>query len=344
MLAGITVIAAVLLFGTYSHASAAGDPTLVSSMDTANAATGVSIAGHYAYVTEQVGTTGLQIFDITDPAAPVLVSTFNTGQLARSVAVSGSYAYVAEYNRIQVINVSNPASPVVVGTAQVLWSTNVYQIKVVGSYAYVIGRYGSTNNTTVSIYNISNPAAPTLVGSLHDSNRGPYEGNFGMDISGEYAYVAHSSLGNPSTNLQIIDISNPATPSLAGTFATVNVPLDVAVSGSYAYIAEKNTTDGLEIVDVSNPAAPVAVGSFDTANPASAVRVVGNYAYIAEQGTTDAFEVVDISTPSAPVRVGSFSLANGVAFPSDGLVISGDAAYLAEYGTSSSFQILNLGL
>jgi len=58
--------------------------------------------------------------------------------------------------------------------------------------------------------------------------------------------------------------------------------LGVAVSGSYAYVADSD--NGLVIVDINNSAAPTLADSYDTAGYAYGVAVSGSYAYVADRG------------------------------------------------------------
>ena len=58
------------------------------------------------------------------------------------------------------------------------------------------------------------------------------------------------------------------------------MPSDVAVAGSYAYVAD--WFGGLRVINVANPAAPIEVGFYDTPGNASGVAVAGSYAYVAD--------------------------------------------------------------
>ena len=84
--------------------------------------------------------------------------------------------------------------------------------------------------------------------------------------------------------LQIVDVTDPQNPVIAGSLNTM--AKGVYVTGNYAYIADWDW--GLQIVDVSDPQNPVIAGSLDTApNPlmSNGVYVSGNYAYIADEDT-----------------------------------------------------------
>jgi len=82
-------------------------------------------------------------------------------------------------------------------------------------------------------------------------------------VLGNYAYVASAA----SNALEILDITNPATPLHKGSISDgggaapfLYGPSSVYVSGNYAYVASVNS-NALEIVDITNPAAPVHKGS-----------------------------------------------------------------------------------
>ena len=87
-------------------------------------------------------------------------------------------------------------------------------------------------------------------GRYHRSLLNPSTGGSALSVafSGNYAYVA--DLGD---GLDVIDISNPSSPTLAGTYNTSGSARDVTVSGNYAYIADWGASR-LRVVDITNPA------------------------------------------------------------------------------------------
>jgi hypothetical protein len=87
-------------------------------------------------------------------------------------------------------------------------------------------------------------------------------------VAGRYAYVADYDAG-----LQIIDISNPASPTLVGTYNTSGNAWDVAIAGRNAYVSDELL--GIKIVDISNPAAPTLIGAYDTNGSAFGIAVLG---------------------------------------------------------------------
>src|SRR6185436_5713403 len=79
----------------------------VGTVKTPSVCYGVDVSGSYAYVAE--GDAGLQVIDVTDPAAPAIVGSVDTPGAPVGVAVQGSYAYVADNAAgFQVIDITNP--------------------------------------------------------------------------------------------------------------------------------------------------------------------------------------------------------------------------------------------
>ena len=189
-----------------------------------------------------------------------------------------------------------------------------HAVAVVGNYAYAVG-------DTLEIIDISNPS-----NSVFKSN---YDINYGQDIQvvGNYAYIADGNSG-----LQIINISNPALPSLVGTYDTTGYAYGVQVVGNYAYVADGNS--GLQIINISNPAAPSLSGSYDTTGYAKGVQVVGNYAYVADYES--GLQIINISNPTAPSLSGSYD-STGYA---NGVEVVGNYAYVAD--SESGLQIINI--
>ncbi|KKQ26891.1 MAG: hypothetical protein US42_C0019G0001, partial [Candidatus Magasanikbacteria bacterium GW2011_GWC2_37_14] len=189
------------------------------------------------------------------------------------------------------------------------------------------------NSTTEDVVSINakvgiNSSTPsellTIAGGniLHTASGDPIlKGGIGSDtvydvyVSGKYAYTGGSS------GLQIIDISNPASPSLVGSYTTASSALKVYVSGKYAYVAEGDA--GLQIMDISNPASPSLVGTYDAppSDSINGVYVSGKYAYVSINSY--GLQIIDISNPSLPNLVGSKYL-GGTSY----VYVSGKYAYI----------------
>ncbi len=119
-------------------------------------------------------------------------------------------------------------------------------------------------------------------------------------LLGDYVYLADGNGGG----LQIIDVTEPASPSIVSEYATSGDALDVYVVGEYAYVAD-GAIGGLLILDVSDPASPELAGSVDTSGQAKKVHVQGDFAYVADG--TSGVQIVDVSDKTAPSIVGTYN-------------------------------------
>ncbi len=135
-----------------------------------------------------------------------------------------------------------------------------------------------------------------------------------VKVAGEYAYVA-GGLG-----LDILDVSDPMNPRVAGNVPITNQAFDVAISGSYAYVGD--LLYGLHVVDISNPAHPAVVGTVNLPNGAQGgIAAAGSLIYV---GSGNALVVVDASNPASPHVVGSVPTWTGsVAVDSSYVYVSG---------------------
>ncbi|RKY93585.1 MAG: hypothetical protein DRQ01_04420, partial [Ignavibacteriae bacterium] len=107
-------------------------------------------------------------------------------------------------------------------------------------------------------------------------------------------------------------------------FYDTGAAFGVAVSGSYAYVADWYA--GLRIIDVSRPTSPQEVGFYNTSGNALGVAVSGSYAYVANWA--DGLRIIDVSTPSSPVEVGFFDTGDFAL----GVAANGDLVYVANGG------------
>ena len=159
---------------------------------------------------------------------------------------------------------------------------------------------GSPNFFVVSV---SDPLNINVFGSMTLTG-GPRD----IVVNGNYAYVAST---NNSQELQIVDVTNPASPSLAGTYnasGTANA-FSVAVSGLTAFLA-KDTSSSAEFfsINISNPSSPSLRDTLEFGSAMNGIAIVGNYAYISTDSNTQELAVVSIGNPADVTLAGSLNL------------------------------------
>ena len=76
---------------------------------------------------------------------------------------------------------------------------------------------------------------------------------FDVAVSGDLAFVADNGTG-----LLVIDITNPAGPTLVGACDTPADAYSVATSGDLAIVGDD---DGITVIDITNPTNPTILGA-----------------------------------------------------------------------------------
>jgi hypothetical protein len=128
----------------------------------------------------------------------------------------------------------------------------------------------------------------------------------------DLAYVA------TDTGLTILDLSNPASPTVRSSIASnFGRNQGVAVKGQYAYLASRYSR--FEVVDVSDPDAPRIVASRKVGGQPWGVAIKDDIAYVVSfTGTLNLF---DISNPLAPRKIRTIGLIKWVAAESDAIFL-----------------------
>jgi hypothetical protein len=341
LIAGLVLIVMVL---SPAAALAVTNPTLAGfygDSTTMPGTTAVAVSGHYAYTTGYYAGE-LTAIDISNPGNPVVAGSSvarNSVLDATTVNISGGYAYVVSKNRngtkasgsnddgtgnsLTIFDIaSNPAQPAYVGS--VTDANNLfgaYGVAVSGKYAYVAAQGCLSGqpcpNPTVGnsfvVIDISAPGTPRIVATINNSSLpAPWTGSGALAhatavaISGHYAYVTAAY----SNRLTVIDISNPLAPSIVASKeddTNLLFPVDVAVSGSYAYVVDQISTGRLTVMDISDPLNPTLAGTVTSTwlNGAYRIRLRGSLAYVAAN-SAGALATVDISNPLSPRLAAGF--------------------------------------
>ena len=290
-------------------------------------ASDIAVAGKYAYVACSGGGEVL-IIDVSNPSSPKILGSNYTGdEVNNDIVVSGNYAYLVSedddeaYTGFSIVDVRNPSSPIVAGAYHNRYGSP-YSVTTAGNYAYMLNA-NMASNFFLSIIDVSNPSVPNVVSYYNNGEASD------IAVSGNYAYIADTS------GLEILDVTNPSSSSLMGTYDSDLSISSVVVSGNYAYVTNNfNFNDinrgYLDIVDITNPSVPRRIGSYTNAGGSGRdVAVAGNYAYIAVNNQNNDYgylEIVDIRNPASPKLVGIYANAGGSV---NSVIISGDYAYIA---------------
>lgn len=239
--------------------------------------------------------------------------------------VHGSFAYTGTWGRrtsgawtrsgntLKVWDVSSPSNPTLVSEVTVDASTvNDVKVSEDGSYAVITHEGASDGLNGITLLDLSSPGDPQPIRRFTD---GLESGVHNVWIDHPYVYAAVDGVGQ---GLRIVDVSDPANPTLAGSFyAGSSILHDVYVRNGLAFLSHWDA--GLVILDVGNgmaggsPASPVEVSRVVTSG--GQVHNAwywpgGDYVFVGEEdfGTPGVVHVVDVSDMMAPVEVATFSV------------------------------------
>jgi hypothetical protein len=240
---------------------------------------------------------GLQIVDVSDPTLPQLRGFFRSHSIPTDLAVQDDVVYLADWEHVSVVDVSdvdNPTSDIQLPDgANSLTVANNLLVSSWGSCSFRTGYCGGG----LRLFDLAVAKQPSAIGQMQVDTLPGYD----VTVSDGYAFTTGNGvwvvdlydLENLEVNgrysltqdllfpskivvqgtiayvqlydeLQLLDVSQPATPVLLGQYFTSNYITDLTVRGERAYLVGWS---GLEIIDVADPASPRLVGSYLVANP-----------------------------------------------------------------------------
>ena len=139
----------------------------------------------------------------------------------------------------------------------------------------------------------------------------------GVAVSGALACMADGDAG-----LQMISLTNPASPVWLGSFNIGDWANGVAVAGDVACVAAGGS--GLQVISISNPASPVRLGGYVTSGNAFGVAIDGALAFVAVGAA--GLQIISLTNPTNPILLGGLDT-DGWAI---GVAVVGAVAYVAD--------------
>ncbi len=294
-------------------------PGFAGRYDTAYA-TGLTQIDNLIYLVDE--TVGVHVLDYSNSKAikqvgmlPAAVGDWElsvTEVYERPVTAYAQRLYIADQSwGITIIDAMNSGNIKRIGHYQTPAPEALFDITVLGDYAYIIGKDGGFR-----ILDISDPSEITEV-AYDDSRKDIYtQSPTALIVEDQYAYISDSNYP-----FHIYDISNPSKPVEIGAVfdhAASDGAFDIAKAGDYVYLSGWGLKDafypgqGIWVIDVSDPNDPQAVKFVDVPNERWSLDIKGEVLY-ALDGNVDekepeplALRVFDISEPSNPVATGTY--------------------------------------
>jgi len=155
--------------------------------------------------------------------------------------------------------------------------------------------------------------------------------------------IPASPEGFPFPGPEIVDYSvyqvfsirvNGELPEVVGSLGITGNPIELLVSGQYAFVC---TGSGVKVVDVSNPINPFIISTIQSGG-SRCIAISGNYAYIAGYHPLPEFQIWDISDLETSVLIGGSS--TGDFGDSYYLAVSGSYAFVSDY--TSKIKVMDV--
>ncbi|MDP3725039.1 MAG: hypothetical protein Q8R20_01050 [Nanoarchaeota archaeon] len=232
-----------------------------------------------------------------------------SGRKGADIVLRGTYAYLAttrtgSSDSFTVFDVANPASPARVGGYDT--GDDLTSLAVASRYAYVSS---VSNSKEFLILDVSLPSGIVETGSLNLSGA---EDALTAYYDGRYAYVGRQA-GAAIDEFVVLNVSNPSSPSVVGSFDVGASVRDIYVLEDTAYLATDVSGKELMLLDVSSPT-PSYLGSFSAPlGDAGAGRSV--FAQSKTRvffGTSERVIVLNTASSSNIISYGSFSTGGSV--------------------------------
>ena len=241
------------------------------------------VAGNLLYVA--AGANGLEIYDITDPAAAQFLGSYNTTGFARQVLVSGTTAYVADTGGgIVSLNVANPSQVTLLDVEMPGTEAQSYGVYMAlkGSVLFVAGYQSG-----LVAFDVSNPAAMVVLSALKvvPGEDTDMENVVELVLKGNYAILSDFAYGYVA-----VDVSNPRSMRVLSVWGSYGSPWGMHLVGNMLYAVDANS--GLLAVNVSNIYNPQLEGLLAIEDNPQHLTVLNETAVV---GTEKAIVFVDIS-------------------------------------------------
>lgn len=248
--------------------------------------------GNYLYTA--MGSDGVFIYNVTDPAHPFQVGTYNTTGSARDIKVVGHVAYVADLNGgLVTLDVTNPAAPTLLGKLAPpavqpgsQGSALAISLLIDGNTAWVAD-YGAG----ITGYDISNPGSLTRVADIQFlTPQIRSTAAVGLVKKGNYLLVS-DAVGV----VFVLDVTTPASWKYVSYFGYGYGPWDIKLQGNTLYMAGQK---GISSWDVSNLLKPRLLGKLAMTGTWM-LTLANDMAIVARQG---GYSFVDIKNPKKMVE------------------------------------------
>jgi hypothetical protein len=254
----------------------------------------IEVDGDTMYVLNSLK--GLWVYDISEPENPSVVDHFaDADYYGLEMTRAGDYLYLAaRKSGTHILDVSDPTNPTRAGHLEdngepeggAEGSYETYDIAVDGDLGYFAQRKGG-----LGVYDLSDPTEPRELGRYRAERAEGAEHRpsvMAVEVEADRAFLA---VANDTSNLHIVDATEPETPQLAWTDDASPdtrywVQETIHVSDDYVALA-RGRTRGIEVFERTGDGEASHLGTIEPAGEPSDVHVTdgGSLLYAAAANT-----------------------------------------------------------
>jgi hypothetical protein len=295
------------------------NPAVVGKISGLNAANIVMLQEDYAYISytewidpsaatestqqdSQSGTNniyskcGFKIIDIRDKKNPKLTGDYISGdnkkKSVQGLVIDGNYAYLNstvmfdnyEESALEIIDIKDKANPALAGSCPIQGQPNGLFVQ--GDYAYANNSYYDyekndyTGKSSFFVINIKDKKKPVVSGSCEVPAN-----SWSVYVKEGFAYLSSSTFDIGAQQylnsfLQVIDISSPENPSLAGKCSIPGGAWELDMKDDFLFVS--NNEGGILAVDISDSNNPAVIANLNTGGNSYDIAISGDYGYIAD--------------------------------------------------------------
>ncbi|MFZ4573265.1 MAG: hypothetical protein ACOYN0_02640 [Phycisphaerales bacterium] len=232
---------------------------------------------------------GFEILNTTNPGAMTRLGWMDKaiGEVRDIQTVDAGFTYVLDTVGLRVVNTTNPAAPTILRSIPFIgtspdWNCAARVLRVGIGNLYITGCGGS-----LWVYSLANANNPALVSLTH-----------GLGSDYDLKQVGSFLYGGGQGGMRIINVTNPASPALAGTYTAGGVITQVEAANGLLYVGTRD--NGLWIMDDVNPTVPQLIGFLgNSPGVFEGLRVDAATAYTLDSNP-GVLTAIDITNPSAP--------------------------------------------
>jgi Tfp pilus assembly protein PilV len=175
-----------------------------------------------------------------------------------------------------------------------------------GGLIYISAQASSAGKPDFFVIDATNGASPVVIGQINTS-----PGLNGVDVVGDFAYLANQDTAN---HLQVANISDPGNPYLISSYrltGNTSQALSIAATGTVVFMGTSNDA-GPEfyVVDVSNPSSPSVINNLEIGGAVNKIFINNTKVYLATSKDDGEILIIDIINPGNPVVVATLNLPN----------------------------------